>query len=138
MLWKSSSRQIGAMDVGSLAEKMEFAGKNREVDAIRENTEELLKMYTALVEKLKEHVPKEEEELPRESIAADLVKDMLMTIIAAIDDLDAEIIKDTARKLSTGLFDEEKTKWSADLITASENYDFDTCEDIANRWIGIL
>ena len=135
---KSSSRQIGAMDVGSLAEKMEFAGKNREVDAIRENTEELLKMYTALVEKLKEHVPKEEEELPRESIAADLVKDLLMTIIAAIDDLDAEIIKDTARKLSTGLFDEEKTKWSADLITAAENYDFDTCEDIANRWIGIL
>ena len=42
---KSSSRQIGAMELGSLAESLEEAGNQKDIDTINQKTEELLLKY---------------------------------------------------------------------------------------------
>jgi HPt (histidine-containing phosphotransfer) domain-containing protein len=45
---KSSARIIGSMELSALAEKLEKAGKERDMDTIAAQTEKLLKMYRKL------------------------------------------------------------------------------------------
>jgi response regulator RpfG family c-di-GMP phosphodiesterase/signal transduction histidine kinase/HPt (histidine-containing phosphotransfer) domain-containing protein len=49
---KSSARIIGSMELSALAEKLEKAGKERDMDTIAAQTEKLLKMYRKLDEAL--------------------------------------------------------------------------------------
>ena len=49
---KSSSRQIGAMELGSMAEKLEKAGNEKDIEYIRANTEDTLSVFGELLDKL--------------------------------------------------------------------------------------
>ena len=50
---KSSSRTIGATELGSMAEKLEHAGKNSDKDFLRKNNEAFLQEYQKLKESLR-------------------------------------------------------------------------------------
>ena len=54
---KSSSRQIGAMELGDKAEALEKAGHNEDWDFIRSNTSDTLALYKELLNELKKTFP---------------------------------------------------------------------------------
>lgn len=50
---KSSARTIGATDISDLAKKLEAAGKDKNLDFIKENTKDLISLYRSLEEPLR-------------------------------------------------------------------------------------
>jgi HPt (histidine-containing phosphotransfer) domain-containing protein len=47
---KSTSRMVGAMKLGDLAEKLEFASRDGQIDEVRKDHNEAMTMYTGLTE----------------------------------------------------------------------------------------
>ncbi len=61
---KSSSRLVGALDLGNKAEALEKAGKSDDTDYIREHHEDAMKDFTAIRDALSPMFGKDENDLP--------------------------------------------------------------------------
>ncbi|MCR5701666.1 MAG: Hpt domain-containing protein [Lachnospiraceae bacterium] len=61
---KSSSRIIGAMELGDLAEELEHAGDDRDIDTIKEKTEDLLKGYELCIKTIESSLNKRDTDQP--------------------------------------------------------------------------
>ena len=59
---KSNSRMIGDNELGDLAEKLQYAGQDKDVDLIEAETENLLTKYKQLVELIEPFVDNSEED----------------------------------------------------------------------------
>ena len=132
---KSSSRQIGAFDLGDLAEKLEMAGKAKDISFIRQNTGELLDRYTALKETLRAYVPADEEQKEIVQRTDREIADILEELIAATVELDSTTIEDLVRKLETSVTQEPQSTLVSQMKDASEDYDFERCKSLANQWL---
>lgn len=131
---KSSSRQIGAVELGDKAEALEMAGKSGDKEFIVANTDDLLAMYKDLLQKLSACFPDTsgaEEDLPE--ISEDELKDMLDKIKAACDEFDTDSLEEIGAEL-------KKYSWPADkhddihaLCSAIEGMEVITCEEILEK-----
>ncbi|MDE5966612.1 MAG: PocR ligand-binding domain-containing protein [Lachnospiraceae bacterium] len=88
---KSASRQIGAEELSSMAERLERCGKDMDIQTIHQETPKLLKVYRELGEKLKPYtepgkskVLEQDKERISEKHLLELL-DELETAIAALD-----------------------------------------------------
>lgn len=80
---KSNSRMIGDNELGDLAEKLQYAGQDKDVDLIEAETENLLAKYKQLVELIEPYVDNSEEDRAK----ADALK-LSNELKSAIEDLD--------------------------------------------------
>ena len=129
---KSSSRIIGAMDIGSLAEKLEYAGNARDLNTINEYTDELLSYHKSLCYMIKRNLdePKADEE-DKETITEEKLTEAYSAIyeIAQIYDYDTlKMIMDSLE----GYFIPNKWKDRYDkLVNAYKNADWGMIEELA-------
>lgn len=139
---KSSSRQIGAAELGAMAEEMEKAGNALDLEQIRNKTEKMLTVYEALLEKLAPHfVEQQRDESDLQDITEEEFKRILSGLAEACDDLDMDAMETAKEELMKYAFPEELRESMSELYEAIDNIDIDGCiewiqktEEIGGNW----
>ncbi len=122
---KSSSRIIGASDIGKLAEEMELAGNASDWEAINAYTDELMSYYSSLCYMLLKNVKKDDDDKQKPVIETDKLNEAYMAIeeIAQMYDYDTIVgIMDSLNEYT--IPKEEQEKYNA-LKKAIKNADWD-------------
>ncbi len=130
---KSSSRQIGAMELGSMAETMEKAGKAGDIDAIRAGNSQTMVKFLKLLSDLSEYYGVEEDDSDKSPIEAEVLGGMLDELAAACDDLDMDGMESVSDRLKQYSYDEDVRPVIDDLLKAIGDMDTDACMEIADK-----
>ena len=131
---KSSSRQIGAYELGDKAEALENAGNSEDMEFIRANTDDLIRTFDELLNKLAPIFP--EKKVDRSTLPElpdDKKNELLSRLKDACEDLDMDRMEEVKNEL-------EKYAWSADteadfetLCKSIDDMDVDLCEEIIGK-----
>ena len=122
---KSSSRIVGLMEMGSLAEKLEKAGNEGDADFIRANTERLLGMYKETADLLSGIFDKKEDDTGKELIEQAKLNEAYaaMREIAQMFDYDSIVmVMDSVTRYRIPDVEKEKVE---SLKSAIRNADWD-------------
>ncbi len=105
---KSSSRQIGAMELGEMAERLEAAGKNSDFETIQKETGPVLKMYEKLLSDLEKcYGPAKEVPADREIIEPERLTALLDRLEEACNDLDMDRMEKIDSELNEFTFGDD-------------------------------
>ena len=127
---KSSSRQIGAMKLGNLAEELEKAGKATDTDTIREKTAPMLEVYSKLLDDLSAYYPKAESDEEKPLIGVDILKEQLGLLCTACEDLDMDAMEAVAGELRKYSYSDELKDKIDKLLHAIDCIDTEECEKL--------
>ncbi|MBR1861890.1 MAG: response regulator [Lachnospiraceae bacterium] len=131
---KSSSRQIGAVSLGDMAEDLEKAGKAGNVSFIREKTGDALNAFRELLGKLKEYFGEDEtEDSGKPVIDAETLGRLLDELAEACDNLDSDAMDEIGERLKEYSFEEDKRGTVKALIKAIGDIDTDVCADLSEK-----
>lgn len=132
---KSSARIIGAKKLSLLAEKLEKAAKENDVDFMEENTEQLLILYKSYENILKPIAEKKESDSEKVSLSKDDFISILNEIQESCRTCDLPVIEEKAdilAKHQLPIKDDVLEKLN-DLFAAIENIDFEKIEEVINE-----
>jgi len=131
---KSSSKQIGAMELSKLAAELEKASNARDIDIVNEYTPYLLEMYKALIPVLKPFCENTSETVVEKS---DFDIDTLLThfdeLHEASDNLDMDAMAEIMDKIESYNYPDEFTSLLSQLREAVDNIDGDECDRITDE-----
>ena len=131
---KSSSRQIGAMDLGSKAEALEKAGKAGDTDKIKADTDALLSDYKALLDKMSSFYEKPEEEASdKPPIDEDTLDKILEDIESACEDLDFDVLEEATGQLNEYSYEGAMKEGIDELAEAVGSMDTDACLEAVRK-----
>ncbi len=135
---KSSSKQIGAMELSDMAAELEKAGKAGDLDYISQNTEPMLKKYVSYLPVFAPYceektVSKDNPEYDRD----ELVK-TLNDLREAADDLDFDTTSDLMDNLLGYSYPDDQTDLLNSLKEGVDEMDPDICEEIIEKWLALL
>ncbi len=131
---KSSSRQIGAMELGNMAEALEKAGKAGDIDTIMKENPKAMELFKDLLEALKTIFPSEEEDvgekplMDRKEIISYLDK-----LDMACEDLDLDAMEEVGNVLKSHSFDDDLKEDISSLRQTIADVDFDTCAETVKK-----
>jgi len=132
---KSSSKQIGAMELSNMAAELEKAGNENDIALIHEKTGAMLNKYYSYLQEFKpfaaDESEKEEEKL---EIAKDSVKELFAKLHSAFDELDMDAMEEIATELSKYNFDGKDKERFDELKEAIDNLDSFTGEEVLAAW----
>lgn len=132
---KSASRQIGAMELGELAYKLELAGKSEDVPVILEHTDELLDKYVSYSEKLAYLFTKNStDDADKPEATIDKLKSLFGRMRVAVDDLDMDEMETVVEEMDKFKYND---LWKSKFIALKEavtSMDVDECINILNEW----
>nr|MCR5482388.1 Hpt domain-containing protein [Clostridia bacterium] len=123
---KSLSRTIGASKIGALAEKLEFAGKAGDAEAIEAELDDLLNQIRALCEALDplfEEEIGEDEELP--VLSDEEMQDAYEGLLMASESLDTESAEYVFDYLSEYTIPEEEKETFEKIKTAIKGFNWE-------------
>ena len=132
---KSSARIIGAKKLSLLAEKLEKAAKENDVDFMEKNTEQLLILYKSYENILKPIAEKKENDSEKASLSKDDFISILNEIQESSRTCDLPVIEEKAdilAKHQLPIKDDVLEKLN-DLFAAIENIDFEKIEEVINE-----
>ena len=132
---KSSARIIGAKKLSLLAEKLEKAAKENDIDFMEENTEQLLILYKSYENILKPIAEKKESDSEKASLSKDDFISILNEIQESCRTCDLPVIEEKAdilAKHQLPIKDDVLEKLN-DLFAAIENIDFEKIEEVINE-----
>jgi CheY-like chemotaxis protein len=129
---KSASKQIGAMELGNLAEELEMAGKAGDIPFIKKKTNKLLSQYLQYQMILKYYFPEEEKQ--EGAIPQDVLKMHLLNLKNAAGEMDVDMMDGIVAELSQFEFKDKELKYFELLQTAVEELDTTTCEETVDAW----
>ena len=131
---KSSSRQIGAMELGSMAEALEKAGMANDIDTIRANTGEAMETFRALLEELGKYYEQAEEDAgDKPPIDNGTLTGLLNELETACDDLDLDGMEGVGTRLKEYAYEEVVREQIAALHKAIADIDTEACTEIINN-----
>ena len=133
---KSASRQIGALALADEAEAMEEAGNNRNVALIHERTDGMLEKYLSYEVVLAEYFPEEEKQaVTHGMITEELLDTFFKALWDAFDNLDMDRMEEIAEELKKYEYSsEQEREFIGKLLSAMNEMDIDTCEELLNKW----
>jgi len=131
---KSASRQIGAMELAKVAERMEAAGNAREVSLIHEMTPGMLDQYLRYKGILAPYFTKEASEHGGAQIDKKDLAKAFEEMRAAMDDLDMDAMEEVVKKLSQYSYSGWQQEYFDRLKDAVEDIDTEKCEEILEEW----
>ena len=128
---KSSSRQIGAMELGRMAAELEEAGKDNNIDKIKADTGAALDVFRNLLTKLAEfYETGEEEDTDKPLVEKDVLLELLAEMETACDDLDLDTLEEIDNKLKGYSYEETTKEEISRLHKAVADIDTDDCMEI--------
>ena len=125
---KSSSRQIGSYELGSLAEKLELAGKASDLATIEEYHTRTMDMFKELLKNLSKYFNEAEKnmaDLP--PITDKVLNEILDSLGNACDELDMDGMEECENKLKEYSFPKEKEPSVKEVCDAIEHIDVEKC-----------
>ena len=132
---KSSSRQIGAMELSELAAKMEQAGKNNDIEFIRAHHRGLMERYRAYEPILAKYIEDpEEEKKPKTVYDAEKVLEYLDSMQDAVDNLDMDDMERIIGLLDQIILKDMETQCLKKMKEAVEELDAEKCEKLIKVW----
>ncbi len=133
---KSTSRQIGATDLGDMAEKLEKAGKVADMEAVAVYHSVTMEAFKKLLDDLSKYFDEEsEEEETLPEITDEELKAVFEELVEACDELDMDRMEACEKRLKESTFPEEKREMIENLCSAIEQMDTDACERIMNEYM---
>ena len=126
---KSSSRQIGAMALGSMAEELEKAGKAKDMETIREKTTPMLEVFSKLLDDLSAYYVDEEGD-DKPLIGGDVLKEQLDALRTACDDLDMDAMEAVGIELRKYSYPDDSKDSIEKLLHAIDGIDTEECEKL--------
>jgi len=136
---KSSSKQIGAVELSQMAAELEKAGNARDIDFINTYTASTVMKYMEYQWSLAPifDVPETSEE-PKEAADKDVIIQYLNDLLYAIDDLDMDRMDEIAAGLDAYDYDETQKELLSELKDAVSGMDVDACDELIKKWKGEL
>ncbi|MDE5891808.1 MAG: response regulator, partial [Acetatifactor sp.] len=132
---KSSSRQIGAMELSELAAQIEQAGKNNDVEFIHAHHRELLERYRAYELILAKYIEDpEEEKKPKTVYDAEKVLEYLDSMQDAVDNLEMDDMDRIVGLLDQIILKDMEAQCLKKMKEAVEELDVENCEEIIKVW----
>lgn len=132
---KSSSKQIGAMELSELAAQMEQAGNLMDIEYIREHHRELLERYREYELILSKYVEKPQEEIkPKAAYDAQKVSEYLDSMQNAVDNLDMDDMDRVIKLLEQVVLKEMEAHCLKKMKEAVEELDVESCEELIKVW----
>ena len=136
---KSSSKQIGAMQLSDMAAALEKAGKAGDTGYIKANTAATLEKYRAYEQILAPYC-KEKEVGDNEKPEYDskILREEFEKVRRAALDLDMDGLEAACKAISGYRYPPEQAELLSKLLSASDELDMDTCADIVDEWDNLL
>jgi len=135
---KSTSKQIGADLVATLAAELERAGNEENISVINNKTDEMLMHYFKYKEILKPYFPDcskvENDSYPD----PEKLQEMLNKMLASVNDFDILEIDDAIDELSQYKYPDEQQIYLDEIKSAVEDSSLDKCKDIISRWRKVI
>ncbi len=131
---KSSSRQIGAYELGDKAEALENAGNSEDIEFIKANTDDLLKTFDELLKKLAPIFP--ESVIDRSSLpelSNEIKKELFERLKAACEDLDMDGMEEVKNDLNKYAWPSGSEADYEALCKSVDDMDVDLCEEIMGK-----
>lgn len=132
---KSSSRQIGAMELAAVAEQMEAAGNAKDALLIHETTPKMLEQYIRYKEILAPYFPEKEKEQTVGEAGKDQIEEFFVQLKEAMDNLDMDAMEEVIRKMSKYSYAGEQKDCFDRLCNAVADIDTEKCEVIMMDWV---
>ena len=135
---KSTSRIIGAVEIGELAQELELAGKAGDTGKVSERIDELLERCSTLGERLKPLIGDEadEDDPDKPLISQDELSEIYVTLDSFVSSSDMNSALEMIEGLREYRVPENEISRCAALIKAATEYEYDTIinimEDIKN------
>ncbi len=132
---KSTSRQIGALELGNLAEKLEAAGKAAEAEAVEMYHTVTMSTFKKLLDDLSKYFDEgNSAEDAQEIITEEELGAIFERLTNACVDLDMDEMEACEEQLKQKSFPEDKKSLIEDLCNAIEQMDTDACVEIMNNY----
>lgn len=131
---KSSSKQIGAMELSALAARLEKAGKEEDLAFIHQNTGELMEKYSQVKRCIQPFCQNLEEEMKKNMMSKTELLGCFTNLRSALDKLDLDemdTIMDYMLKYDYG---EEESELFRKLKNAVDEIDSEACEEVLQQW----
>lgn len=136
---KSASRQVGAMELAGMAEKLEKAGNEEDAQYIHSHTDTMLEKYRWHQKMLMPYFSVENEKSePKSAITQDILVDLLEQMSEAVDELDGDLMESVQNKIESYVFDESQEHFVEELREAVDGLDTEACENIVSEWEKML
>ncbi|MGN0679222.1 MAG: PocR ligand-binding domain-containing protein, partial [Oscillospiraceae bacterium] len=135
---KSSSKQIGAMELSALAADLEKAGNENNFSLIEDKTPLLLAMYRRFKEILAPIFPECVKSDEKQSASPEQISAMLDQLQEGMDNFDTLQIDEMVEQMAGYSYPEEQAAIFSELKTAADNCDIDACGELVEKWRGIL
>ncbi|MDD7177479.1 MAG: PocR ligand-binding domain-containing protein [Lachnospiraceae bacterium] len=132
---KSASRQIGAMGLADLAERLEAAGNAKDEALIDAQTGVLLETYSSYQEILAPWCVEEtKSESALQTISRSELQHLLNDMQEAISELDIDAMEAALAQMANYQLEGEEKELLEDLREATADFDSETCEQLVNKW----
>ena len=122
---KSSARIIGAMKIGDLAEKLEAAGNQNDINEINAHTDELINYYSSLCYMLMRHTKDEGKAVNKPLISKEKLREAFMTIAEISQLFDYDTVTGVMENLGKYSVPEDEIDKIKALKKAVANADWD-------------
>ena len=133
---KSTSRQIGATELGDFAEKLEKAGKAKDEKEIAKYHDETMAMFEELLAGLSKYFDDESsgDDADKVKITDDKIEEIFAELSSACDDLDMDVMEECSKELESYSFDEDKKEIVNKLIDAIGSMDPDSITGLMEEY----
>ncbi len=129
---KSSARIIGAAKLSAMAQKLEDAGNNKDMEYINDNVGEFLSDYEAYKSKLS-RMKKAEDNDDKELIETEMLEDAYSALSDVVDQMDLDAIEMIVSELDNYKLPIEDAKRIEDLKGYMKKIDWDGIESVIRR-----
>ncbi len=131
---KSNSKQIGAYELGELAQKIEKAAQNKDYDTIYENNDKLLNEFRKILDTLSKYFASDKEISENlGEITDDVLDTILEELLIACDKLDMDNMEVCKERLKKYSYEEETKVVIGEIFDAIDNIDIDTCVELIEK-----
>lgn len=128
---KSTSRQVGAMELGKYAEKLEKAGKASDEKEIAKYHDETMAMFEELLKNLSKYFETDDAgDADKELITDEKVGEIFDKLAAACEELDMDVMEECSKELESYSYPEGKKEIVEKLIDAIGSMDPDTITEL--------
>lgn len=132
---KSSSKQIGALELSALAADMEEAGNAGDVERIHQHTPSLIHQYLKYDQILSPYFTSDTAaSVAKHTISPDQLQQIFRSLRTAMEDLDMDSMDAAMYEMSRYHFEGWQQDLYEQLKSAAEELDVDTCESVLDSW----
>ncbi len=131
---KSTSRSIGAPELGDLAEKLEFASKALDIDEVNKYHFKAMSDYETLINNLEKYFPDEDTGMGKELASEEFVKGIFEKLTEGCNNLDMDVMDECGAELRKYSYPDDKKEIIEQIIKSLELMDTETILDLIEKY----